>query len=185
MRQADDLSDDESLPREPSAACRVGRAGFGRLASRAEAGAAPRSDPGLHRAPGCATPFCHTALSLLDQLVQGTATDLEPAPGAPAAHPVAGALATYATFADLYRYCYLVASVVGLVCIRIFGYQRSGRRKARGRNRHRLSVDKYSARCAGRCRARPSLSAARRFWSAADIDSPGTHMHRNIQRPAN
>jgi phytoene synthase len=29
---------------------------------------------------------------------------------------------TYATFDDLYRYCYLVASVVGLVCIRIFGY---------------------------------------------------------------
>jgi phytoene synthase len=29
---------------------------------------------------------------------------------------------TYATFADLYHYCYLVASVVGLVCIRIFGY---------------------------------------------------------------
>ena len=28
----------------------------------------------------------------------------------------------YATFDDLYRYCYLVASVVGLVCIRIFGY---------------------------------------------------------------
>jgi phytoene synthase len=32
---------------------------------------------------------------------------------------------TYATFADLYRYCYLVASVVGLVCIRIFGYRES------------------------------------------------------------
>jgi phytoene synthase len=29
---------------------------------------------------------------------------------------------TYATFSDLYQYCYLVASVVGLVCIRIFGY---------------------------------------------------------------
>ena len=29
---------------------------------------------------------------------------------------------TYATFDDLYHYCYLVASVVGLVCIRIFGY---------------------------------------------------------------
>ena len=28
----------------------------------------------------------------------------------------------YRTFEDLYRYCYLVASVVGLVCIRIFGY---------------------------------------------------------------
>ena len=34
-----------------------------------------------------------------------------------------GAPDTYATFADLYRYCYLVASVVGLVCIRIFGYR--------------------------------------------------------------
>jgi phytoene synthase len=34
-----------------------------------------------------------------------------------------GELDTYATFDDLYRYCYLVASVVGLVCIRIFGYR--------------------------------------------------------------
>ena len=33
-----------------------------------------------------------------------------------------GGLQTYSTFDDLYRYCYLVASVVGLVCIRIFGY---------------------------------------------------------------
>jgi phytoene synthase len=28
----------------------------------------------------------------------------------------------YETFAALHQYCYLVASVVGLVCIRIFGY---------------------------------------------------------------
>ncbi len=34
----------------------------------------------------------------------------------------ASGIQTYATFEDLYRYCYLVASVVGLVCIRIFGY---------------------------------------------------------------
>lgn len=34
----------------------------------------------------------------------------------------ASGLQTFATFDDLYRYCYLVASVVGLVCIRIFGY---------------------------------------------------------------
>jgi phytoene synthase len=27
------------------------------------------------------------------------------------------------TFEELYRYCYLVASVVGLVCIKIFGYR--------------------------------------------------------------
>jgi len=38
--------------------------------------------------------------------------------GVPGSHPPD----TYATFDDLYRYCYLVASVVGLVCIRIFGY---------------------------------------------------------------
>jgi phytoene synthase len=43
-------------------------------------------------------------------------------------YPMQGAMVendvpdTYATFDDLYRYCYLVASVVGLVCIRIFGY---------------------------------------------------------------
>ena len=30
---------------------------------------------------------------------------------------------TYESFDELYRYCYLVASVVGLVCIRIFGYR--------------------------------------------------------------
>ncbi|MFQ5881658.1 MAG: presqualene diphosphate synthase HpnD [Candidatus Methylomirabilales bacterium] len=32
----------------------------------------------------------------------------------------------YATFADLYRYCHRVASVVGLICIEIFGYTREG-----------------------------------------------------------
>jgi phytoene synthase len=53
-------------------------------------------------------------LSLLDELVAGVTMDLDAA--------TSDAPDTYATFADLYRYCYLVASVVGLVCIRIFGY---------------------------------------------------------------
>jgi len=70
---------------------------------------------------------------LLDQLVQGTATDLEPR------------FAAYATFADLYRYCYLVASVVGLVCIRIFGYL-DPRQRSCGGNRDRLSTDKKHLR---------------------------------------
>ncbi len=81
-------------------------------------GAGRRADrgPGLHCANGRTARFAIPP-QLLDQLVQGTATDLEPiAPSMP------GAFAAYATFADLYRYCYLVASVVGLVCIRIFGY---------------------------------------------------------------
>ncbi len=34
----------------------------------------------------------------------------------------ADGLNTFATFTELYQYCYYVASVVGLVCIRIFGY---------------------------------------------------------------
>jgi len=33
-------------------------------------------------------------------------------------------LTRYRTFADLTRYCYRVASVVGLICIEIFGYRR-------------------------------------------------------------
>jgi 15-cis-phytoene synthase len=56
---------------------------------------------------------------LLEQLVQGTAMDLEPEA---ANRRGPNGLDTFATFSDLYRYCYYVASVVGLVCIRIFGY---------------------------------------------------------------
>src|SRR5208337_2851482 len=57
---------------------------------------------------------------LLDQLAFGTAADLdygkpEPSAGAPL-------IARYQTFEELRQYCYGVASVVGLVCIRIFGY---------------------------------------------------------------
>jgi phytoene synthase len=53
-------------------------------------------------------------LNLLDELAAGVTMDLD--------QTAKEAPDTYATFADLYRYCYLVASVVGLVCIRIFGY---------------------------------------------------------------
>jgi phytoene synthase len=53
-------------------------------------------------------------LTLLDELVAGVTMDVDAG-----SHDGPD---TYATFSDLYRYCYLVASVVGLVCIRIFGY---------------------------------------------------------------
>ena len=53
-------------------------------------------------------------LNLLEELVAGVTMDLE--------HEASCEPDTYATFDELYRYCYLVASVVGLVCIRIFGY---------------------------------------------------------------
>jgi phytoene synthase len=65
--------------------------------------------------------------ALLEELVQGTSMDLmDPdagiALGTEAGVDVGAGLQGYPEFAALYRYCYLVASVVGLVCIRIFGY---------------------------------------------------------------
>jgi phytoene synthase len=60
---------------------------------------------------------------LLEDLVRGTTMDLEPAGEvADGRVDLGGGVQGYRTFADLYRYCYLVASVVGLVTIRIFGY---------------------------------------------------------------
>jgi phytoene synthase len=62
---------------------------------------------------------------LLDELAMGTAMDVVD----PIAEPQAPASATphltvqYKTFEDLKVYCYRVASVVGLVCIHIFGYR--------------------------------------------------------------
>ena len=57
---------------------------------------------------------------LLEKLVYGTMMDLEFAP--PDAAP-GQPIVIYRTFEELYQYCYHVASVVGLVCIKIFGYQ--------------------------------------------------------------
>lgn len=109
MRKADDLSDDESLPRE------VRRQNIDRWLAgwRMAASGSPTSDPVFFAVHDAVERF-HIPLTLLDELVAGTTMDLE---NATSDEPD-----TYATFNDLYRYCYLVASVVGLVCIRIFGY---------------------------------------------------------------
>ncbi len=109
MRHADDLSDDETRTREQR------RADLDAwLASwRHAAAGQPTFDPVFVALSDARRRF-NIPLELLDHLVHGTAMDL----GAPAA----GAYDTYATFDHLRRYCYYVASVVGLVCIRIFGY---------------------------------------------------------------
>lgn len=59
---------------------------------------------------------------LLDELAQGTAMDVETAPNQ-AAEGVPALAVHYNTFEDLRQYCYRVASVVGLVCIHVFGYR--------------------------------------------------------------
>jgi 15-cis-phytoene synthase len=109
MRQADDLADDESLPRDE----RRRRLDQWLSAWHQAASGAATSDP-VFLAVHDATQRFKIPLRLLDELVAGVAMDLDHAP--------TGSPNTYATFADLYQYCYLVASVVGLVCIRIFGY---------------------------------------------------------------
>jgi phytoene synthase len=65
---------------------------------------------------------------LLDELAMGTAMDLDPeASGSenriPSGASVPDLTVQYQTFDDLKLYCYRVASVVGLVCIHIFGYR--------------------------------------------------------------
>lgn len=109
MRKADDLSDDESLPREE----RRQNLEQWQAAWHQAAGGEPTQDP-VFIAVCDAIERYSIPLTLLDELIAGTTSDLKANPG--------DAPDTYATFADLYGYCYLVASVVGLVCIRIFGY---------------------------------------------------------------
>lgn len=109
MRKADDLSDDESLSREE----RRRQLDTWLAAWHAAAAGAATADP-VFIAVADATRRFSIPLTLLDELVAGTTMDLSRAAG--------DAPDTYATFDELYRYCYLVASVVGLVCIRIFGY---------------------------------------------------------------
>lgn len=130
MRHADDISDDESIPvatrREKLEAL---RGGF----HRAVAGE-PTDDPVLLALAHTQKKF-EIPMQWLDQLVDGTMMDLqeEPADSQPNSEmsvagegaPVAVAtrrVLTFRTFEDLYDYCYHVASVVGLVCIKIFGY---------------------------------------------------------------
>jgi len=75
---------------------------------------------------------------LLDELALGTAMDVMPSeerPGDPAGdaplladfarsgNASSGLTVQYKTFEDLRLYCYRVASVVGLVCIHVFGYR--------------------------------------------------------------
>lgn len=109
MRKADDLADDESLTHEERR-----RNLNAWLAAWHEASHdGPTTDPVFVAVRDSSRRFA-IPLSLLDELVAGTTMDLTPRGG--------DVPDTYPTFADLYRYCYLVASVVGLVCIRIFGY---------------------------------------------------------------
>jgi 15-cis-phytoene synthase len=122
MRKADDLADDESQSIE----------------SRREAMALWVEAWRQSRTIGSGDPIFialndtqkrfNISDDLLEQLVAGTSLDLEAMPDGVCLLELSGAdgkhhsVQVYETFAALHHYCYLVASVVGLVCIRIFGY---------------------------------------------------------------
>jgi 15-cis-phytoene synthase len=112
MRHADDIADD------PGADPQQKREKLNEWLEAAKAVFAgkPTDDPVL-MALGDAQKNFKIAPELFEKLVYGTSLDLEiPAtPGQPAI--------VCQTFEELKHYCYYVASVVGLVCIRIFGYE--------------------------------------------------------------
>ena len=114
MRHADDISD------EPGGDLQQKRQKMGEWLDSAKAVFAGKStdDPVL-MALGDAQQKFKIPPELFEKLVYGTSLDLEipSVPDQPAL--------VCRTFEDLKHYCYYVASVVGLVCIRIFGYEDS------------------------------------------------------------
>lgn len=130
MRRCDDISDDPSLPLHERRA---------RLESWLDAlhhahSGEPTDEPVLLALIDVQRRF-GIPLGLLDQLAFGTLTDVQESSSEPSRHasdaghaaPSLGSAVTvqYQTFQELQRYCYQVASVVGLVCIKIFGYRDS------------------------------------------------------------
>ena len=114
MRRADDISDDESKSLgERRVEMERWLSAWRASRLNADAGGA---DAAVFQALGDTQGRFGIGDALLEDLVAGTTMDLEPRA------LDADGVQTYATFEDLYRYCYMVASVVGLVSIRIFGY---------------------------------------------------------------
>jgi phytoene synthase len=111
MRRADDIADDEATP--IAERLKVMAQWVENWRSARQSGT---SDDPVFLALNDTQQRFAIPNALLEELVQGTTMDLAPCPEAEAA------VQTFATFDELYQYCYLVASVVGLVCIRIFGY---------------------------------------------------------------
>jgi phytoene synthase len=113
MRHADDISD------EPGVDPQLKRQKLSEWLDAAKAifGGKATDDPVL-MALGDAQKKFKIPPELFEKLVYGTSLDLD-IPPASAESPAI----LCETFEDLKQYCYYVASVVGLVCIRIFGYQ--------------------------------------------------------------
>ncbi|MBW4038663.1 MAG: phytoene/squalene synthase family protein [Acidobacteria bacterium] len=122
MRKADDLADDEALSLEGR------RAAMAAWTASWRASRTTLSTDPIFLALNDTQRRFSISDDLLEQLVAGTTLDLQLDPEGVHTRTMQlpdGTLRVvqiYDTFAALHHYCYLVASVVGLVCIRIFGY---------------------------------------------------------------
>lgn len=123
MRRCDDIADDPNLSLEER---RYKLDTWLDALHRVQQGE-PTDDPILLALTDAQRRYTIPA-GLLDELAFGTAMDVaDPhaeSQSAPAANvAVPGLTIQYQTFDDLKLYCYRVASVVGLVCIHVFGYR--------------------------------------------------------------
>ncbi len=122
-RHSDDIADEESgfVGRPPRAAAGP-PAGFGSDSVSARRDALQRWRKATEAAltgtygDNPILPALHEAIQRFKippryffELVEGVETDLNPP--------------CYQTFDELYRYCYLVASTIGLICLHIFGFE--------------------------------------------------------------
>jgi phytoene synthase len=118
MRRCDDITDDSSLSLQER---RQKLDTWLDALHRAQQGQ-PTDDPILLALTDAQHRFQIPA-GLLDELARGTAMDVEEAAASVQTSIAPGVTIQYKTFEDLRLYCYRVASVVGLVCIHIFGYR--------------------------------------------------------------
>jgi 15-cis-phytoene synthase len=123
MRRCDDIADDPGLSFEER---RYKLDTWLDALHRAQQGE-PSDDPILLALTDTQRRYTIPA-GLLDELAMGTAMDVESTPenleaSASAEAATSPLTVQYKTFEDLKVYCYRVASVVGLVCIHIFGYR--------------------------------------------------------------
>ena len=144
MRRADDISDDSSMPPEQRREKLNDWMNSFRRVVEGE-----RTDDPVLFALADAQKRYNIPLEWLEKLVQGTGMDVPPQqiqeqdpskakanavpqvrdhglganPSAISGQALGEPQLQYETFDQLYNYCYHVASVVGLVCIRIFGYR--------------------------------------------------------------
>ena len=118
MRRCDDITDDAALPPHQR---RQKLAAWLDDFHRSQSGF-PTDEPVLLALSDAQRRY-NIPVGLLDQLAFGTEMDVEEEDQLLCEADTPILSVPYKTFEDLRHYCYQVASVVGLVCIRIFGYR--------------------------------------------------------------